>query len=101
MQEGDKAAIDKTVVAAQAAFKLGSTWRKLDASHRGKLIHKFCDMLERDLEYLASLETVDNGTTYADSDSEFDIQVDVLEGCVFMIYILHFHISIKLCNPLC
>ena len=77
MQEGDKAAIDKTVVAAQAAFKLGSTWRKLDASHRGKLIHKFCDMLERDLEYLASLETVDNGKTYA--DSEGDIQVGVLE----------------------
>ena len=77
MQEGDKADVDKAVVAARAAFKLGSPWRKMDASHRGKLIHKFCDLLERDLEYLASLETVDNGKTYA--DSEGDIQVGVLE----------------------
>jgi len=78
VQEGDKADVDKAVAAARAAFKLGSPWRKLDASHRGKLIHKFCDLLERDLEYLASLETVDNGKTYADSEGDIQGAIGVM-----------------------
>ena len=53
IQEGDKADIDLAVKAARNAFKLGSTWRTLDASKRGQLLHKLADLIERDQHYLA------------------------------------------------
>ncbi|PNF22959.1 Retinal dehydrogenase 2 [Cryptotermes secundus] len=59
--EGDKADVDKAVAAAKAAFKIGSPWRKLDASARGVLLNKLADLLERDAKTLATLETLDNG----------------------------------------
>lgn len=61
IQEGDKADVDKAVTAARAAFKLGSTWRTLDASARGRLLHKLADLVDRDADYLARLESLDNG----------------------------------------
>lgn len=64
VQEADKADVDKAVAAARKAFKRGSTWRRMDASKRGKLIYKFADLLERDIDYLASLETLDNGKPF-------------------------------------
>ena len=45
--EGDKADVDLAVAAAKRAFKFGSEWRTMDASNRGKLIHKFCDLIEQ------------------------------------------------------
>lgn len=33
----------------------------MDASQRGKLLNKFADLVERDFEYLAALESVNNG----------------------------------------
>jgi len=35
-----QADVNKAVAAAKAAFKIGSPWRKLDASARGKLLNK-------------------------------------------------------------
>ncbi len=58
--EGDKADVDKAVAAAKEAFKLGSIWRTMDASARGKLLYKLADLVERDQDYLARLETLDN-----------------------------------------
>ena len=65
--EGDKADVDKAVAAACEAFKLGNTWRTMDASQRGVLLNKLADLIERDQEYLARLETLDNGKPYKDS----------------------------------
>ena len=62
--EGDKEDVDIAVAAAREAFKLGSTWRTMDASERGKLLGKLADVIERDREYLAQLETLDNGKPY-------------------------------------
>ncbi|XP_067010826.2 aldehyde dehydrogenase 1A1-like [Anabrus simplex] len=59
--EGDKADVDKAVAAARAAFRRGSPWRSMDASARAKLMHKLADLIDRDAEYLGSLETLDNG----------------------------------------
>ena len=39
--------------AAASAFKLGSPWRTMDASQRGRLLYKLADLVERDLDYLA------------------------------------------------
>ena len=44
-----------------------SPWRTLDASERGRLLNKVADLIERDKVYLASLEALDNGKTYADA----------------------------------
>ncbi|KAH3814993.1 aldehyde dehydrogenase, mitochondrial-like [Dreissena polymorpha] len=67
VQEGDKADVDKAVAAAKAAFQFGSTWRSMDASKRGQLLNKLADLIERDIVYIASLETLDNGKPYKDS----------------------------------
>lgn len=61
VQEGDKADIDLAVKAAREAVKLGSPWRRMDASARGRLINKLADLIERDAKYIAALETMDNG----------------------------------------
>ena len=45
--------VDKAVEAAATAFKLGSPWRTMDASERGRLLYKLADLVERDLNYLA------------------------------------------------
>ncbi|KAI0239677.1 Aldehyde dehydrogenase [Lamellibrachia satsuma] len=64
VQEGDKADIDKAVKVAREAFKLGSPWRRMDASNRGRLLHRLADLIERDITYIASLETLDCGKTF-------------------------------------
>ncbi|XP_044262911.1 retinal dehydrogenase 2 [Tribolium madens] len=78
ISEGDKEDIDRAVQAAKMAFSRASSWRKMDASARGKLINKLADLIERDINSLAKLETLDNGKPL--SDSVFDIQcsIDVL-----------------------
>ncbi|XP_074652030.1 aldehyde dehydrogenase, mitochondrial-like [Tubulanus polymorphus] len=76
--EGDKADVDIAVKAANEAFRLGSPWRRMDAADRGRLLHKLADLMERDLEHLAALETLDNGKPYAvakAADLQLSIQV--------------------------
>eukprot|EP00800_Vazella_pourtalesii_P009298 TRINITY_DN234_c0_g1_i5.p1 TRINITY_DN234_c0_g1~~TRINITY_DN234_c0_g1_i5.p1 ORF type:complete len:498 (-),score=104.55 TRINITY_DN234_c0_g1_i5:100-1593(-) len=67
VEEGDKADVEKAVTACKEAFKLGSVWRRTDASERGKLLYKLGDLVERDREYIAKLETLDNGKPYHNS----------------------------------
>jgi len=76
--EGDKADVDIAVQAARDAFAPGSEWRTMDASARGKLIHKLADFIERDRKYLAALETLDNGKPFGDSDFDIGCAVDTL-----------------------
>ncbi|MBM7715698.1 acyl-CoA reductase-like NAD-dependent aldehyde dehydrogenase [Bacillus thermophilus] len=52
--------IDRAVEAAVKAFEEGS-WSKISASDRSKLMHKLADLMERDFEILAQLDTLDNG----------------------------------------
>ena len=72
VQEGDKADVDKAVKAACEAFKLGSPWRTMDASQRGQLLYKLADLIERDQEYLALLETLDNGKPLSESRGDVE-----------------------------
>ncbi|XP_039250455.2 aldehyde dehydrogenase X, mitochondrial-like isoform X1 [Styela clava] len=65
--EAKEADVDAAVAAAQAAFAHGSEWRRTDPSMRGILLNKFADLIERDLQYLAVLESLDNGRIYADT----------------------------------
>lgn len=48
-----QADVNKAVKAAHDAFRLGSPWRRMDASHRGLLLNRLADAIERDSAYLA------------------------------------------------
>ena len=48
-----QADIDLAVKAARDAVKLGSPWRRMDASQRGRLMYKLADLVERDSDYIA------------------------------------------------
>ncbi|UYV65183.1 ALDH1A2 [Cordylochernes scorpioides] len=78
VQEGDKADVDKAVSAAKAAFKRGSPWRTMDASARGQLLSKYADLVEKNAEYIASLETLDNGKPYKNACGDMVFAVRVL-----------------------
>ncbi|XP_075971541.1 aldehyde dehydrogenase, cytosolic 1-like [Anticarsia gemmatalis] len=59
--EGDKADVDLAVAAAKRAFHRNSEWRLLDASQRVKILNKFADLVTRDAQYIAELESLNNG----------------------------------------
>jgi phenylacetaldehyde dehydrogenase len=56
--------VDRAVAAARRAFDDGR-WSRIGPSGRGKLLWKLADLIERDLEELAELESIDNGKPYA------------------------------------
>src|SRR5437763_3515008 len=64
--EGDKADIDRAVSAARKAFEEGP-WPKMSASERGRLLNKLADLIEKEREELAALESLDNGKPYRDA----------------------------------
>lgn len=70
--------VNKAVEAAKKAFKIGSEWRTMDASYRGELLYRLADLIERDREQLAALETLDNGKPYGDA---FNIDLTLVIKC--------------------
>ena len=61
--EADAADVDLAVIAARRAFD-SKAWRCMNASERGKLLHRLADLMEKNLEQLAGLEALDNGKPY-------------------------------------
>lgn len=59
VSRGGKKEIDLAVAAARRAFP---AWSKLGPKKRGELLHKLADLVEENLEPLANLETLDNGS---------------------------------------
>jgi aldehyde dehydrogenase (NAD+) len=64
--EGDKADVDKAVAAARHAFDKGP-WKKMNARERGKILHRLADLVEKNIDELARLESLDNGKPLADA----------------------------------
>src|ERR1017187_3989342 len=58
--EADAADVDKAVNAARRAFEHG-VWRKIPASERGRLLYRLADLIEKNADELAALESLDNG----------------------------------------
>ncbi|XP_025857334.1 aldehyde dehydrogenase 1A1 [Vulpes vulpes] len=67
VEEGDKEDIDKAVKAARQAFQIGSPWRTMNASERGRLIYKLADLIERDRLLLATMESINGGKLFSNS----------------------------------
>jgi aldehyde dehydrogenase (NAD+) len=60
--EAGPAEVDRAVKAARKAFdERGGAWQKMSASDRGKLLWRLADLLEKNIEEFAELETLDNG----------------------------------------
>ena len=62
--EADARDVNKAVEAARQAFRLGSEWRRMDATDRGALMHRLATLMERDAVLLAELESLDNGKPF-------------------------------------
>ncbi|XP_077281751.1 aldehyde dehydrogenase 1A1 [Temnothorax americanus] len=78
ISEGDKADVDKAVEAAKRAFNRNSEWRTMNPHVRGQLMHKFADLVRRDLDYIATLDALDNGKTYASAVEDIQFGIAVL-----------------------
>ncbi|CAG2173873.1 unnamed protein product, partial [Oppiella nova] len=78
IQEADRDDVDLAVKVAQKAFELGSDWRTMDASKRGRLMEKLADLMERDAEYIASLDTLENGLTINDTKHSMQFAVQLI-----------------------
>ena len=56
--------VDKAVRAARSAFERGP-WRKMNASERGRVLHRLADLIEAHGDELARLESLDNGKPFS------------------------------------
>src|ERR1017187_8096236 len=72
--------VDRAVDAERRAFEdRNGPWRKESASERGRLIWKLADLVEKDIDELAELETLDNGKPIFESRYvDMPMVVDVL-----------------------
>jgi aldehyde dehydrogenase (NAD+) len=78
--EASSQEVDRAVQAARRAFEeRGGAWRKLSASERGRLIWKLADLIEKNIEEFAELETLDNGKPIFESRYvDMPMVIDVL-----------------------
>src|SRR6266568_942493 len=65
--EGDAPDVDKAVKAARKAFDKGPWRTKMSARERGKCLSRLADLIEKNFEELAALESLDNGKPLADA----------------------------------
>ncbi|CAF3303480.1 unnamed protein product [Rotaria socialis] len=79
VEEGTRADVDKAVLAARKAFDIDSPWRKFEPVARGNLMRKFAGLLRRDIDYLANLETLNNGKPVEDSKGDIYASADCIE----------------------
>ncbi|MER9607009.1 aldehyde dehydrogenase [Mesorhizobium sp. M0243] len=66
VSSGDEADIDRAVAAARAAFERGS-WSRQTPRDRKKALLRFADLIEKNTEELALIETLDCGKPLNDS----------------------------------
>src|ERR1700746_4120658 len=78
--EASPADVDRAVQAARRVFEdRNGPWRKLSASERGRLLWKLADLVEKNIDELAELETLDNGKPIFESRYvDMPMVIDVL-----------------------
>ncbi|RKF59427.1 Aldehyde dehydrogenase [Golovinomyces cichoracearum] len=69
--------IDVAVAAARKAFE-DPSWRDLPSSDRGTLMLKLSDLIKKNADILATIETWDNGKTYSNALGDIRAVVNVL-----------------------
>jgi betaine-aldehyde dehydrogenase len=69
--EGNSEDAKRAIAAARKAFDEG-TWSTTPANERAQLVFKIAELIERDKEELATLETLDTGKTIIESRGDMD-----------------------------
>ncbi len=64
MAEASAENVDQAVAAARRAFEEGP-WRSMSAYERGRIMYRFADLIEKNIDELAALESLDNGKPVA------------------------------------
>src|SRR5262245_36214966 len=75
--EADKADVDLAVRAARNALESGP-WGRMDAADRGRLLAKLADLVEKQAEELAALESLNCGKTISDARGDLQGAVNTL-----------------------
>ncbi|KAN0019118.1 hypothetical protein ACTFIU_002320 [Dictyostelium citrinum] len=78
VSEGDKADVDKAVIAARNAFENGPWGTTMPAEERGRIILKLADLIQEHKEKLAQLETLDCGKSIISAREDIDFCVRVI-----------------------
>src|SRR5918996_5949049 len=68
--------VAEAVIAARRAFRTGS-WPATSAGERAALLHRIADLLQRDREELARIESLDTGKTLEEGGVDVDDVVAV------------------------
>lgn len=61
---------DKAIAAAKNSFYVDRTWRDMDSQTRGDLLLHVADLLERDSEELARLDSMENGKPLREAEGD-------------------------------
>src|SRR5262245_13867216 len=69
--------VDRAVQAARKALESGP-WKKMDAADRGRLLFKLADLIEKEAEPLAALESLNSGKTITDARGDLQGVVNTL-----------------------
>jgi aldehyde dehydrogenase (NAD+) len=69
--------VDIAVKAARKAFDEGP-WRRSYYPERRKILNKFADLIERDMDEIASLESLNNGKAIPFSMMDIGYTLDVI-----------------------
>jgi betaine-aldehyde dehydrogenase len=64
--------VEAAVAAARAAFDDPRGWRGTSVVHRAGLLRRIADLLQRDKEHIARIETLDTGKTLGESRIDVD-----------------------------
>ncbi|CCD23041.1 aldehyde dehydrogenase (NADP(+)) ALD4 NDAI_0A08890 [Naumovozyma dairenensis CBS 421] len=77
--EGREEDVDIAAKAAQEAFDNGS-WSTIDPLERGKALYRLAELIEKDLDVIASIETLDNGKAISSAKGDVQLVVDYFKA---------------------
>ncbi len=74
VQESDKKDVDVAVKSARKAFDSGA-WPKTSGYQRSRLINKFADLIEKNADEIATLESLDNGKPFSNAKGDVGLSI--------------------------
>lgn len=76
VSEGDRADARRAIEAARQTFD-GGTWATTPAAQRGAIVDRLADILERDKDKVARMESQDTGKRFVESQQDMDDIINV------------------------
>ena len=76
VSEGDRADARRAIEAARTTFDEG-TWATTPAADRGAIVNRLADILERDKDKVARMESEDTGKRFVESQQDMDDIINV------------------------